>query len=94
MGSLLKSKKSTNFNFTGAIKLALKVTIFTDGTFRIAVFMAKGGYSHRFYVNVDEPWTSLPSQTPVYQKPFGAYWFKASDGYYVEMTDKIWYVKL
>ena len=72
----------------------VRVTSFTNGTYRIAVFMAKGGYSHKFYVGVDKPWESLPSQTPVYQKSFGAYWSNINGGYCIEITDKIWYVKL
>jgi len=90
LGSLLKSKKSTNFNFTGAIKLALKVTIFTDGTFRIAVFMAKGGYKNVFYLNVSKnKFSSIEDLTPVYIKPFNAYWHQNVGEYIYELSDKI-----
>ncbi|RLG72485.1 MAG: hypothetical protein DRO23_10375 [Thermoprotei archaeon] len=68
----------------------VRVTVFTNGTYRIAVFMAKGGYSHEFYLNVTK-------ETPlegifIYTKPFGAYWFNVIGGYYYEMPDKIYYV--
>ncbi len=67
-----------------------RVTVFTNGTYRVAVYMAKGGYSHEFYLNVT-------SENPlvgnlVYQKPFGAYWSSYSGGYYREIPDKIFII--
>lgn len=68
----------------------VRVTVFANGTYRIAVFMAKGGYSHEFYLNVtkEDPLEGIL----VYPKPFGAYWFNFVEGYYYEMTDKIYFV--
>ncbi|MCD6323980.1 MAG: hypothetical protein J7L55_02585 [Desulfurococcales archaeon] len=67
----------------------IRVTLFTNGTYRVAVYVAKGGFSHEFYLNVT-------SRNPlagrlIYMKPFGAYWRQRSRGYYVAMPDKIFY---
>ena len=49
----------------------VRVTQFTNGTFRIAVYLAKGGYSHKFYIGVKEPYTDIVANTPLYTKDFG-----------------------
>ncbi len=71
----------------------VRVTIFVNGTYRLAVYMAKGGYRQMFYVGVSEPYETIPwTQTPAYVKPTGAYWWTTSGGYIVEDPGKIWYV--
>lgn len=73
----------------------VRVTLYVNGTFRIAVFLAKGGYSHKFYLNVPEgTFDNLPSQVDslIYTKPFGVYWQNRIGGYYREIPDKIFLV--
>jgi len=67
----------------------LRVTVFTNGTYRIAVYMAKGGYSHEFYLDIND---DINLGTPVYTKPYGAYWINSVGGYLREIPDKIWLV--
>lgn len=68
----------------------VRVTVFTNGTYRIAVFMAKGGYSHEFYLNVTKE--DPLEDEPVYTKPFSTRWSNVTGGYYYEIPDKIYYV--
>ncbi len=71
----------------------VRVTLFTNNTYRIAVFLAKGGYSHKFYLPVTVEFERVPwDQSPVYTKPFGATWSNVVDGYYREMSDKVYFV--
>ncbi len=69
----------------------IRVTVFLNGTYRIAVYLAKGGYSHKFYLGVEEPFESVPDQASkvVYTKPHGATWRNVVGGYYRAMPDKI-----
>ena len=68
----------------------VRVTVFTNGTYRIAVYMAKGGYSHEFYLNVT---SEVPlTGNLVYRKPFSRYWTYYSSGYYREIPDKIYVI--
>ncbi len=68
----------------------IRVTLFTNGTYRIAVYVAKGGYSHEFYLYVT---SSLPLKGDlIYRKPFRAYWWFRSGGYYLEMPSKVFLV--
>ena len=68
----------------------VRVTVFTNGTYRIAVYMAKGGYSHEFYLNVT---SEVPlTGNLVYRKPFSRYWTYYSGGYYREIPDKIYVI--
>ncbi|MCD6084619.1 MAG: hypothetical protein J7J20_03665 [Desulfurococcales archaeon] len=52
--------------------------------------MAKGGYSHEFYLNVisEVPLTG----NLVCRKPFSRYWTYYSSGYYREIPDKIYVI--
>ena len=74
----------------------IRVTIFLNGTYRVAVYLAKGGYSHKFYLEVEEPYEDMPDQIDkvVYTKPHGAYWCNIVGGYYREMPDKIFIVSI
>lgn len=67
----------------------VRVTVFTNGTYRIAVFMAKGGYKHEFYLDVAGE--APLSGGLVYAKPFGAYWYNRVGGYYHEMGGRVFY---
>ncbi len=69
----------------------VRVTAFFNGTYRLAVYMAKGGYSHRFYVSVGEPYENILAQPYAYQKPHGAYWSNFNGTYYLEF--RVYYVK-
>lgn len=69
----------------------VRVTVFTNGTYRIAVFLAKGGYSHAFYLNATKPLCPINGEL-VYEKPYGAWWSYAVGGYYREIPDKIWLI--
>ena len=71
----------------------VRITVFTNGTFRIAVFMAKGGYRQVFYLNVPKNmFSNVESLSPIYAKPYGAYWNVKVEVY--EMEDKVFYVKI
>lgn len=71
----------------------VRVTVFTNGTFRIAVYMAKGGYKQSFYLNVPRNmFTNIDELSPIYTKPYGSYWNVRADVY--EMSDKVFYVKI
>jgi len=73
----------------------VRVTVFTNGTFRIAVFMAKGGYKHSFYLNVPKnKFSNVEDLTPVYTKSYDKYWSQSAGEYLYEMSDKIFYVKI
>jgi len=66
----------------------VRVTVFTDGRYRITVYMAKGGYSHEFYLDV---YDSLSPAKLVYVKPFHAYWWNYDGTFYREMSDKVYW---
>lgn len=70
----------------------VRITVFTNGTYRIAVYLAKGGYMHKFMLGVTEPYETAPQQSERYTKPFGAYWSNVEGGYYRAMEDKIFLV--
>ena len=74
----------------------IRITVFTNGTYRIAVYMAKGGYSHKFYLGIQKPYENIPDQVDklVYTKPFGAYWRNKVGNYYREMSDKVYRVTI
>ena len=74
----------------------IRVTVFSNGTYRIAVYLAKGGYSHEFYLGVEEPYENLPDQFDklIYTKPHGEPWSSIEGGYYREMSDKIFIVTI
>ena len=73
----------------------VRVTVFTNGTFRIAVFMAKGGYKHSFYLNVPKnKFSNIEDLKPVYVKDFGKSIFQSDGEYFYEKSDKIFYVKI
>ncbi len=62
----------------------VRVTVFSNSTYRIAVYMAKGGYSHEFYLNVT---SEVPVEgNLIYRKPFGSFWsrYDSGVGAYVE----------
>ncbi len=71
----------------------VRVTAFFNGTYRLAVFSAKGGYEQEFHLGVSDP-ENMPLESYVYKKPFGAYWYNIIDGYYREIPDKIYYVSV
>jgi len=71
----------------------VRVTQFANGTFRIAVYLAKGGYSHKFYIGVKEPYSDITANTPLYTKPFGAWWSRTDAlGRYIAYDSKVWLV--
>ncbi len=71
----------------------VRVTQFANGTFRIAVYLAKGGYSHNFYIGISEPYSDIGTNTPLYVKPFGATWAQTDAlGRYVVYDSKVWLV--
>ncbi|HDI74557.1 MAG: hypothetical protein DRJ52_04750 [Thermoprotei archaeon] len=58
----------------------VRITAFANGTYRIAVYVAKGGYAQRFYLTNIDP-SKILEETPEYVKPGGAYWKKVENGY-------------
>ncbi len=71
----------------------VRVTQFANGTFRIAVYLAKGGYAHNFYIGVKEPYSNISASTALYTKPFGATWAQTDAlGRYVVYDNKVWLV--
>jgi len=71
----------------------VRVTIFINGTYRLAIYMAKGDYQQEFYVGVSEPYENIPwSQDPAYTKPLKEYCWVEHEGYIVEDPSKVWYV--
>jgi len=65
----------------------VRITIFVNGTYRLAIYMAKGGYLHMFYVGVDEPYEDVLSQTPTYvRSPEDSYINKVGE-YIVEYPE-------
>ena len=71
----------------------VRITQFANGTFRIAVYLAKGGYSHKFYIGVKEPYSDITANTPLYTKPFNARWYQTDAlGRYVVYDSKVWLV--
>jgi len=63
----------------------VRVTQFTNGTFRIAVYLAKGYYEHRFFIGVKKPYSDILANTPLYTKYFGQTLNKTDSlGRYVE----------
>lgn len=71
----------------------IRVTAFFNGTYRLAVLTAKGGYEQEFHLGVDDP-LSMPTEPYIYKKPFGAYWANIISGYYHEIPDKVYYVNV
>ncbi len=60
----------------------VRVTLIPPNTYRLAVFIAKGGYKHQFYV-------STLNQNPLegtlaYEKPYGAWWGNKVGDYWEE----------
>lgn len=52
----------------------VRVTIFTNGTYRLAVYIAKGDFMHRLYLPAQKPYETIPSQNEVYEKNFLERW--------------------
>ncbi len=69
-----------------------RVTVFANGTYRLAVYMAKGGYKHQFYLNIRNA-NPLLADT-VYVKPFDTYWTNCHGGLCYEIPDKVFYTHL
>lgn len=67
----------------------VRVTVFSDGTSRIAVMTAKGGYQHDFYIIVET--VNPVSGERVYTKPYGENWYYFSNGYYREIPNRIYF---
>ncbi|RLF15526.1 MAG: hypothetical protein DRN06_05895 [Thermoprotei archaeon] len=80
----------------------VRVTMFTNCTYRIALYIAKGGYMHCFYLPAEEPYDTVPDQVSnlVYVKDYGEWWppglpVYAYSGYDVyESSTKIFYTRL
>ena len=60
----------------------VRVTLLPGNVYRIAVYLAKGGYKHQFYVATISP--NPLSGTLAYEKPYSAYWSNYNNGYYDE----------
>ncbi|MEM0480857.1 MAG: hypothetical protein QXQ14_01585 [Candidatus Aenigmatarchaeota archaeon] len=68
----------------------VRVTLVGSNTYRIAVYLAKGGYKHQFYISTESP---NPLQgTLTYEKPYGAYWSNKIGNYYEEF--RVYYVTI
>jgi len=74
----------------------VRITVFLNGTYRIAVYLAKGAYSHKFYLGVEEPYENIPDQSDklIYTKPHGRRWSNVEGEYYKEMKRKVFLVTL
>ena len=59
-----------------------RVTLLPGNVYRIAIYLAKGGYKHQFYIATKNP--NPLSGTLAYEKPYGAYWSNYNNGYYDE----------
>jgi len=60
----------------------VRVTLLPGSTYRLAVYLAKGGYKHQFFVATTNP--NPLAGTFAYEKPYGAYWSNVVGGYYEE----------
>ena len=68
----------------------VRVTLLPVNTYRIAVYLAKGGYKHQFYIATKSP--NPLNGTLAYEKPYGAYWSNYNNGYYDEY--KVYTIKI
>lgn len=70
----------------------IRITIFSNNTVRISVYMAGGVYSHDLYVIVSKIYPL--DGVLAYNKPFWEYWYYYLDGYYREIPGLTYYLSM
>lgn len=68
----------------------VRVTLLPGNKYRLAVYLAKGGYKHQFFVATTNP--NPLTGTFAYEKPYGEYWSNVVGGYYEEY--RVYYITI